>query len=62
MESISFSQILGSHGSCDTCGGNMGGWEGSHGESVMCRGSCEACGGNVGGWEGSHGESVMCQY
>jgi hypothetical protein len=40
MESISFSHILGLRVSCEACGGNVGGWEGSHGacgESVMCQ-------------------------
>ena len=40
MKSISFSQILGSFVGCEGCGGNVGGWEGSHGtcgESVMCQ-------------------------
>ena len=33
MESISFDQILGLRGSCEACGGDVGGWEGSH---VVC--------------------------
>ena len=33
-ESISFDQILGLRGGCEACGGDVGGWEGSH---VMCQ-------------------------